>query len=165
VEIAAIGPATSDALESAGHTVTIIPQDQFNSESMLAHPALMESPGTAVIFAAPGGRQTLFSGLQKMGWEAEFAHVYRAVPLEPTAEAVEAIAQSNGILSVWTSANALRQLSEMLDASVWNLVSQGSCLVTSNRIAKIAGEVFSGQIHVTYGPGNSDIRDCILKLI
>ena len=165
VEIAAIGPATSDALESAGYTVTIIPQDQFNSESLLAHSTFLDAPGTAVIFAAPGGRKALLAGLQKVGWKTHMAHVYRAEPLEPSAEALAAINKSTGVLSVWTSVNALRQLKKILKPKVWKLVCQGSCIVTSNRIAKIAGEHFCGQIYVTDGPGNAHIESRILELI
>ncbi len=165
VEIAAIGPATSNTLESAGHTVSIIPDDEFNSEALLRHPAVINQPGKALIFAAPGGREKLFSGLQELGWNVEFAHVYRTVPAEPDAKDVEAILKCRKILSVWTSANALGLLSKNLDANAWMRICQGDFLVTSARLARIAQDHAPGNIYVTDGPGNDAIKDCIVKLI
>jgi uroporphyrinogen-III synthase len=165
VEIAAIGPATANALESAGHTVSIVPDTGFNSEALLEHPALVSNPGKALIFAAPGGRLTLFSRLQKLGWAVEFAHVYRAVPLEPAVKAVEEILQSRKVLSVWTSANALEHLMDSLDPAARERVFRGDFVVTSARLGEIARGFTAGQIHVTDGPGNKAIRECILQLI
>ncbi len=165
VEIAAIGPATANGLESGGHTVTILPAEEFNSEALLAHPAMLDAPGKALIFAAPGGRQSLFSGLQEQGWAAEFAHVYRAVPITPGADVIKPLLQSAGVLSVWTSANALSHLATTLDSQVWETICRGAFLVTSERLGEIAERHSPGRVYVTDGPGNSAIRDCILQLI
>lgn len=165
VEIAAIGPATANALESAGHTVSIVPEAAYNSEALLEHPALRNNPGKALIFAAPGGRLTLYSSLQNLGWKVEFAHIYRAVPLEADAAEVEKILQGKKILSVHTSANALKQLSDSLQPQAWEKVCQGDFLVTSARLGKIARDYAAGQVYVTDGPGNKAIMERIQKLI
>ena len=165
VEIAAIGPATSNALESAGYTVTILPVGEFNSESLLAHPALSSAPGSALVFAAPGGRQALFAGLTERGWDTDFAHVYRSVPVEPEPGVVESLPTGRNILSVWTSANALARHAKNLDPQVWERICEGDFLVTSARLAEIAQSHAPGRVHVTDEPGNIAIRDCILGLI
>jgi uroporphyrinogen-III synthase len=165
VEIAAIGPATADALESAGHAVSIVPGQGYNSESLLEHPALATEPGHALIFAAPGGRQALFTGLQNLGWSVVFAHVYRAAPLDPDPEAISDIMASKAILSVWTSANALRHLSAKIDKKAWKMISRGDFLVTSPRLGKIAAGYTDSQVIVTDGPGNEAIARSILQLI
>jgi hypothetical protein len=100
-----------------------------------------------------------------LGWNVVFAHIYRALPLEPTADAIEAVADSKRVISVWASANALRYWAEKLETSSWEKVCLGSFVVTSNRIAEIAKDYFSGKIYVTDGPGNINISDCIFKLI
>ena len=164
-EIAAIGPATADALEAAGYTVSIIPENGYNSEALLGHPALCENAGTAIIFAAPGGRQALFEGLQELGWHVSFAHVYRAVPLEAGEDIERAIAESSSLLSVWTSANALKQLFSSLGETARDKVSQGDFLVTSERLAEIAGDYSQARVYVTDGPGNEAIERRILQLI
>jgi len=165
VEIAAIGPATANALESAGHTVSILPLDEFNSDALLEHPALFDQAGKALIFAAPGGRQSLFAGLENLGWSVEFAHVYQTVPLDPSPGAVEAIMQAGTVLSIWTSANALRHLSKILLPQAWEKISRGDFIVISERLKKIANSYTDGQVHVTDGPGNATIRDCIVQMI
>ena len=164
-EIAAIGPVTANQLEEAEHTVTIIPEGNFNSESLLGHPALNARPGKALIFSAPGGRQALFAGLQERGWDTEFAHVYRVVPIAPRDDEVRALESANEIVSVWTSGNAIRHLSEALDAYHWKSVTNGTWVVTSERLADLAREYTSGPIFITDGPSNPDIRDCLLRLI
>jgi len=164
-EIAAIGPATGDALEAAGLDVTILPRGEFNSESLLRQPALNERPGCALIFAAPGGRKALLDGLGDRGWDARFAHVYQAVPVPPPPAALEAIRAGRSILSVWTSANALRQLAESLEGADWDKVLRGDFVVTSERLAGIARETARGRVFVTEGPGNEAIRDRIRQLI
>ena len=165
VEISAIGPATATALEAAGYTVTIVPQGEFNSEALLLHAEVVNQPGKALIFAAPGGRQKLFTGLQEIGWEVQFAHVYRTVAIEPDNNIIENILKSRQVLSVWTSANALKLLSKTLDANAWAKICQGDFLVTSARLAKIAQDHAPENIYVTDGPGNDAIRNCIAQLI
>ena len=165
VEIAAIGPATANLLESAGQAVSILPAVAFNSESLLRHPSLSDKPGQALIFTTPGGRQKLFSGLKKLGWRAQFAYVYQAVPLAPSQAGVEAILDARKILSIWTSANTLQQLSGSIESTAWEKVLQGDFLVSSHRLEGIARKYTAGQIHVSDGPGNESIRAGILGLL
>lgn len=164
-EIAAIGPATADALESAGLAVSIVPQGEFNSESLLRHPALAGNPGCATIFAARGGRRLLYDGLREAGWDVNFAYVYQAVPEPPPGPVVEALLSARGILSVWTSANAIRQLADSLATEAWERVCSGDFLVTSERLAGIAREWAKRRVWVTEGPGNLAIRERIRQLI
>ena len=164
VEIAAIGPATANFLESAGHAVSMLPAKAFNSESLLQHPSLASKPGQALIFSAPGGRQRLFSGLEQLGWRTHFAHVYQAIPLAPDQAAVKAILEAMTLLSIWTSANSLEQLSGSIESGAWEKVLQGEFLVSSDRLGKIARRYTAGQIHVTDGPGNEALMAAILSL-
>ena len=154
VEIAAIGPATRERLETAGHKVAIVPESEFNSESLLKHPALVSNPGKAVIFAAPGGRQRLFLGLAALGWKTQFAYVYRAVPLQPGKQETQTLLQAEHILSLWTSSNAMDHLAGHLDSIAWDHICAGDFVVTSERLAKIASHYCKGRITVSDGPGN-----------
>lgn len=165
VEIAAIGPATANCMESAGHSVSIIPDAGFDSESLLAHPALLESPGKALIFAAPGGRQKIYSSLQERGWAVDFAHVYRAIPLPPEAGVMSSLQQSAGVLSIWTSENAMNHLSETISPGAWAEVCKGRFVVTSKRLAGKANSYAQDRVSVTDGPDNQAIMACILQLI
>jgi len=161
-EIAAIGPATAALLESAGYQVPIIPESQFNSESLLEHPALCSKPGSALVFAAPGGRQRLFLGLAALGWKTNFAHVYRAMPLQPGKDQTKALLNSQFILSIWTSANAMEHLAGHLDGTAWERVCRGDFLVTSDRLAKLASHYCKNRIKLASGPGNDALALAVL---
>ena len=132
---------------------------------MLRHPGVKEQPGCALIFAAMGGRRKLHDGLREIGWEVQFAYVYQAVPVPPPASALKAIDAATRILSVWTSANALKQLAGSLEGAAWKAICRGDFLVTSQRLAAIARKSAQGQVFTTDGPGNEAIRDRVRQLI
>ena len=67
IEIAVIGSATGAKLLDSGYPVHLQARSGFTSEDLLQLPQLAENPGVAVIFCAPGGRQTLAEGLEKTG--------------------------------------------------------------------------------------------------
>jgi uroporphyrinogen-III synthase len=165
VEIAAIGPATASLLEAAGHMVTVLPEGDYNSESLLLHPALNSNPGQALIFAAPGGRQALFDGLKDRNWSVDFAHVYRTVPVDHNPEAAKSLQSADGVISVWTSARAMTQLLDSFESETRDSVLSGAFVVISRRLAALAADKVKDRVYVTDGPGNREIVECILKLI
>jgi uroporphyrinogen-III synthase len=165
VEIAAIGPATARSLEAAGHPVSILPEAGYDSESLLAHPELADEPGTALLFSAPGGRQKLYSALQERGWQVRFAHVYRAVELDPPKQATREILASTRLISTWTSGNALQHLAQALEAAAWERVCAGAFVVISDRLAQQAAGFASGRVLVSEGPGNPQIAAAVRVLV
>ena len=111
--IAAIGPATARALGAAGIRVNVTPEAGFTSEDLLELLARDKPPVPgpqpyAFIIAAPGGRETLFDTLGEWGWQARLAMVYRAEPAALDRAELEKLAHASGVLSVWTSANAVK---------------------------------------------------------
>jgi uroporphyrinogen-III synthase len=165
VEIAAIGPATARQLEAAGHPPSIVPEQAFDSEALLSHPGLAGRPGSALLFAARGGRQKLFVALAERGWQVRFAHVYRPEPLKPAASAIEAIMASRGLVSVWTSGNALQYLAQHMPEAAWARVCAGGFVVISERIAGLAAAYAQGTVVLTRGPGNPEIAAAVKTLL
>ncbi len=165
VEVAAIGPATANALATAGHPASIVPEQGFTSEDLLRHPGLATAAGVALIFAAPGGRQTLRQALAKMGWSVRMAMVYRRVELEPAAAQAAVLERAVRLVSVWTSASAVEILQARLPEAAWRNVCQGVCVTTSERLRDRLIAAGAGTVRVTDGPGNEAIRNCILQLI
>jgi uroporphyrinogen-III synthase len=165
VEVAAIGPATADALEQAGHPVSIFPERGFTSEDLLDHPDLARNPGDALIFAAPGGRQALRKGLEAIGWRVRMAMVYRRAERVPPRAQAELVEQAGRLISVWTSASALQILRSALPAGAWRNICRGQCVVTSRRLRNKLMAAGADSVSVTDGPGNDAIRDLILQLI
>jgi uroporphyrinogen-III synthase len=164
VQLAAIGPATANALDRAGYTVSVVPENGFTSEALLSQPALSRDPGDAVIFTAPGGRVKLRDGLEKLGWDVRMAFVYRRVELDVPDDLARQLEQAGGVISVWTSASAIRLLAEKLPKAAWKKICDGVCVTISLRL-KVSLEASGARsVYVTDGPGNDALSECILQL-
>jgi uroporphyrinogen-III synthase len=164
-EVAAIGPASAAALDRAGVQVSLLPDGQFTSEAMLAHPDLARDPGRAVIVAAPGGRDALRRGLSELGWQVRVLHVYRRQLLDPGAEQVQALLASTAIISVWTSENAMRALADSVPPAAWRRVLDGAGVVTSGRLRQCLASLGLANVSVARAPDNESIYRAVLELI
>lgn len=165
VQIAAIGPSTAAALERADLRVSLVPEGRFTSESLLAIPGLGRDPGRALIFTAPGGRKYLQQGLAGMGWDVSVVYVYQRENLKPGDKEIEALLQAGGIISVWTSENAMRVLAEALPPAVWSRVVRGTGVATSPRLQRGLEKLGFQRVVVARGPDNASIGDCVQQLI
>lgn len=168
--VAAIGPATASALGAAGVHVALEPGDGYTSEDFLealASERLARSApgGSAFIMAAPGGREKLQEGLQALGWKVNMMMVYRADPAEIDPASVDALLAASGLLSVWTSSNAMKSLAQRLPPAAWHRLCSGEWLVISERLGRVARAYSPGRIHLARGPGNQDILLSIRSLL
>ena len=78
LQIAAVGAATASALDAIGRKPDIVPQQKFNSEALLAEPALSDVANkNIVIFRGDGGRELLAQTLRERGASVSYAQVYR----------------------------------------------------------------------------------------
>jgi uroporphyrinogen-III synthase len=167
--IAAIGPATARALGDAGIRVNITPATGYTSEALL-ETLSRESPQPgrerpfAFIISAPGGRQTLFESLGENGWRARLVMAYRPEPAELDKQELGKLAEASGVLSVWTSANAMKALSQRLQPSAWFPLCQGDWLVISDRLRRLARAYGPARIHLSTGPGNRELFSAIRNL-
>jgi uroporphyrinogen-III synthase len=164
VTLAAIGPATARALTTAGLATDIVPDAGFSSEALLEHPSLNTMAGDAVIFAAPGGRQALQTGLAERGWSVRMLEVYRRVMLHPAPQAVADIEAAPEPVSIWTSATALESLSALFSEPVWDSLRHQPMLLISERLAGIARSMGAEQPIVLPGPSNEAILEGILSV-
>ena len=116
VFFAAVGKATANAIRQAGLRVDLIPEQGFNSEALLAMPALQQLQGqSCLIVRGLGGRELLAKGLRERGASVEYLEVYeRDKPGADTSSVVKLI--NNHALDVITitSGGALHNLVEML---------------------------------------------------
>lgn len=79
--IAAIGPATKKAIETAGLSVAIRPDRGYDSEHLLAAPELKDVSGLNVrILRGNGGRELLADTLRERGARVDYLEVYRREP-------------------------------------------------------------------------------------
>jgi uroporphyrinogen-III synthase len=164
-KLAAIGPATAAALQAAGLGSVLQPEEGYTSEDLLASlSGPGERPLQAFIFAAQGGRKALLDGLQQSGAKVHELFVYSRQPAAVNKENIALLNQSQRILSVWTSANAMQQLASSLPAVAWRKVCAGEWLVVSPRLAEKATAFGAARVHECNGPGNAELEACVRKL-
>jgi uroporphyrinogen-III synthase len=90
--LAALGPATSRALNQAGYRVAIQPGESFDSEGLLSHPRLERVAGHRIlIIKGTHGRDLLQQELTRRGATVVCAEVYERVPAIFSAAALKAV--------------------------------------------------------------------------
>ncbi len=168
--IAAIGPATAKALDAAGVRVSVRPAGGYTSEDLLetlARHAELQSGdhAAAFIISAPGGRRKLFEGLHALGWQPRMVMVYKPERSDLDKQTLSALQGASGILSIWTSGNALKELSQRLPPAIWFKLCQGEWLVISKRLQRLARAYGPNRIHLASGPGNAELFSAIRSLL
>jgi len=90
--VAAIGPATAAAIETAGVAVDIVPERGFDSEHLLAEAALENVRGQRVrIVRGNGGREKIANTLRERGAVVDYLEVYARRPPAYTGDELDAI--------------------------------------------------------------------------
>ncbi len=170
VRVGAIGPATAKALGDAGIRVTVTPKTGYTSEALLQtlfeeKPDRLAEASRAFIIAAPGGRKKLLDGLVRQGWKTSLIKVYKPEPADLDKRALAALRVASGVLALWTSANAMKGLSQRLPPATWFQICQGDWLVVSERLRRLARAYGPARIHLCGGPGNTDLFNAVRGLL
>ncbi|HKX55536.1 MAG TPA: hypothetical protein VJN01_05525, partial [Xanthomonadales bacterium] len=103
-------------------------------------------------------------GLQQRGLSARMLLVYARQAAQVSAQSRQHLEKSRRILSVWTSADAMQQLSRGLAGPAWNRVCAGEWLVTSKRLADLAANFHPAAVHQSEGPGNTALAASIEQI-
>jgi len=167
--VAAIGPATARALGDAGMKVNVIPTKGYTSEALLdalaeEGSARVAGDAFAFIISAAGGRQKLLESLSGLGWQARLVMAYKAKATALDKASLATLSDASGVLSVWTSANAMKALSQRLPPALWFQLCQGDWLVISDRLKRLARAYGPLRVHLASGPGNRELFSAIQNL-
>jgi uroporphyrinogen-III synthase len=138
--IAAVGHATANALRACGVANVIVPTDSFDSEALLALPALEAMTGKRVaIFRGEGGRELLGETLTARGARVEYAECYRRVkPCLDPAPLLDAWVRDELHAVVVTSSEGLNNLCEMIGKAGRSRLAGTPVFVPHARIAASA---------------------------
>lgn len=140
--IAAIGEGTQRALARHGLDHVLAPAERFDSEALLALPALADLQGRkAVIFRGQEGRELMAAGLRARGASVEYAECYsRRAPDGDAGPLVERFRARRLDALVLTSSEAVRNLQAMLARSGVepSALAGCTCYVPHPRIAAAA---------------------------
>ncbi len=141
VQVAAVGRATARALEAVGLEPTLVPETRYDSEGLLALPALQQMAGRRVIIVrGEGGRELLRQELQARGAEVACAEVYRRRCTERSARNLVAGWPVLVQAAVVTSVELFDCLWERLGEEGQGLLRQTPLVVIGERIAGHARE-------------------------
>jgi len=146
LRLAAIGRATAAAMKQAGRPPHVVPEADFNSEALLAHPDLLSGQiRRVVVVRGQGGRELLHETLSARGIEVHSCEVYRRVLPRVDPSALDALARywaEEGIDAVTvTSVETLHNLWSLLPPELRARLRGTPLLVASGRIAQAASEL------------------------
>ena len=168
--ICAIGPATSAAIEAAGRRVAISSSNGFDSEHLLAEPALTHVNGQTVrIIRGRDGRELLADTLKKRGATVEYLSVYERRKPDYDRSELDAIEAefSSGSIDVITvmSVESLNNLIDLLPASCTKKLGELPLVTPAERVLKEALDRIPGSRPVlAEGPQASDMVRAIEEL-
>jgi uroporphyrinogen-III synthase len=165
--IAAVGAATAGALEEAGIRIDLVPKPQFNSESLLADPAMADAAGRRILIVrGVGGREHLAEALKERGAEVVYAEVYRRAPpsLDDARPVIDAWRQGGVDAVVLTSGEALGRLMELLGTGAAEWASTTPLAVIGERIAGLARNAGWSRIAVAERAGDRELVDALVRL-
>lgn len=151
--LATIGQGSAKTLKNKlGKEPDIVPEQNFNSEGLLATTAMQNvAKKRILIVRGKGGREHLKQVLQQRGAIVEYLNVYQRIkPATPGTE-FEQHLQNNEIAAiVITSGESLKNLVEMVSEKAREQLFQVPLLLINQRLAGIANEAgFISQLFIS----------------
>jgi uroporphyrinogen-III synthase len=162
-KVAAIGPATTRAIEQRGVAVGIRSADGFTSEHLLATPELLDVQGKVIrIIRGNGGRELMAQTLRDRGATVEYLEVYsRHLPAHTEAEISDVEQQLvRGEIDVVTlmSVESLLNLIALLPSTTYPAIANTLLVTPAIRVIKEAEGRFPGILTtLAEGPQARDI--------
>lgn len=159
----ATGPGTASALTAVGIPDVRIPETTFDSQGLLALPALQAISGRRIaVFRGEGGRDDLGVALRRRGAFVDYIDCYRRAPPEAGAGGlVEALRGGRVHALTITSSEGLDNLCALLDAPDRDVLARIPTFVPHPRIAEHAQSL--GFSPVTTGSGDAGLLAGLLE--
>lgn len=163
VRFAAVGRVTAQALEAAGLTVDVVPEQGHTSEALLSMPQMQQVKGQAcLIVRGEGGREELANTLRSRGAVVQYLEVYkRTIPSIDSSQVVQLLAQHRLDVITATSGEALQNLLIMLGENNHQLLLPIPIVVVSDRIRQLAAGMGFKRIAVTENPADTAILETV----
>ncbi len=158
------GRGTAQALGDHGIAPVAIPDTRFDSEGLLALPALAPPlRGELLLVGAPGGRELLLAELGRRGLRVTTVMVYRRVPAQVPAGHWRIDDPDSGRLAlIASSAAMLERLREAApEAVLGQLYARALVVVSSDRLAGLAhAQGFRRSVRAA-SPSDADLVDAL----
>jgi len=169
-QIAVIGPATANAVKAAGRVVDIQPANGFDSEHLLAEPALQDVVGKRVrIIRGTTGRELLAEELTARGANVDYLSVYERRLPRPGPETLAELESQwrQGHINAVTvmSVQSLANLVDLLPAWCTEQLERTPLVTPAGRVLKEALDRYPASRPIlASGPKADDIVRAIIAL-
>jgi uroporphyrinogen-III synthase len=166
--IAAVGPSTRAAIENAGVEVSINTGEGFDSEQLLAHPALQTvRDKNVIIVRGNSGRELLADTLRVRGANVSFLRTYDREIFHATKSEIEALDDSfrNGGIDCVTimSVETLENLLQLLPATSLEPLRQTRLVAPGARVIQTVRKRVPGiSAIMASGPRAVDMLDALI---
>ncbi len=167
--LAAVGEGSGRALQRRlGRAPDLVPQGRFDSEALLALPALQQVQGWRIaIFRGDGGRELLAETLRSRGATVEYVEVYRRLRPAVDRDALAArLADGTIDVVTVTSGEGLRNLLELAGEANGARLRRLPLVVVSERTAALAGELgFEQPALVAASAGDEALVEAVTRWV
>jgi uroporphyrinogen-III synthase len=166
VKFAAVGGGTAAALREAGYLAALLPEQEWNSEGLLA---LREFQSVAemkiAIIRGEGGREMIDKKLMERGAKVLPVLVYRRIlPDIDVAAFLQRMHEQSLSAIICTSGEAVRNLKILLGEAAWKLISDVDVIVMSDRVKLLAQDLGFQRIWVASKASNDAILDVLANI-
>ncbi len=167
LKFAAIGPVTAQALAEYGIAEVLIPESRFDSEALLAMPAMQNmQQQNVMIVRGIGGRELLAKTLTQRGANVQFAECYQRVNPQNNADCLydsdTQTSQCDAI--VVTSSEAMRHLLDLAEINTINAaehwLQKVKLCVNLPRVAELANSL-GLTTYIAGKPGDEAMLNCV----
>ena len=165
---AAVGPATAAALSAAGRPPHIVPISGYDSEALLAEPALVDVKDKRILIVrGENGRELLADTLRDRGATVGYLPVYRRKRYRPDAEAIADLERQllEGAVDVVSvlSVETLEHLVELLPPLGRERLRETPLVAPGERVIIAAGKLVPGIPAIkAAGPRPADIVNALI---
>lgn len=161
--VAAIGPGTRSAIESADRRVDIFPAQGFDSEHLLAEASLQDVAGKNIrIIRGDDGRELLADTLRERGATVDYLAVYRRMTRVYSQSLLTGLenrwrsGQVNCVVAM--SVDSLNKLLEILPAGCRELLARTPLVTPSARVLQTASDrIPESKVALAESPGTDDM--------
>ncbi|MBA3695447.1 MAG: uroporphyrinogen-III synthase [Methylotenera sp.] len=173
LNFAAIGPVTANELMQMGCAHVLIPDNRYDSESLLSLPEMHHMQGKRVmIFRGIGGREVLAETLTARGASVTFAECYRRINPQPNTMLLE-VAWNKGLQAIAvTSSEAMRHLLQMTNNGADTWLRHVHICVNHARVAEEAQTIVANsaptihlKLHIADAPGDVAMLACLQRAL
>ena len=143
----------------AGLCVDLLPENNYNSEALLALPEMQHIQGQKLLIVRGiGGREELANTLRDRGADVHYLNVYKRItPSINNAEVIALLEQNKLDVITATSGETLHNLLIMLGVAHHERLFTLPLVVVSDRIKQIAVELGFKRIAVANSPSDEAI--------